>query len=613
MEPYDPVKKYGAGWTRQSDGRELRVVIHNGSYYFQDRRTGTLSSIPDSISPRQERKIPRSEQDQQHQSLPERPAAQQDSRRREHQAQTSPGYEVRTAGAGSRSALYPSGAETAPSRREEPIQRRGPSHDAQDGNLTLENTSQDDLLLDFIAIPYGNFEECNDFIKKHKRILEIDLESLLDSAVQSRKKGDNLRSHRCVQRYVIIKACKSRNARDRDDYLYHLGGKGDDNFDRNEYARDFDQTLKQVSDRLEAGAASRREPTQSTFRNQGTGNDQRGMTDLSQPSYIVHGPPASSYRTQAIPSTATYATTSSLSPYGQLTSHYQFDQTSGQPPESNFPLQSGTTAPYTPTRRQSGLEDSQRPAALSGPTSRTNTNYDHGRKISQDQGDSKGSRVSRARPSRESQSGRDRRPNLPTANGLEGVEVRGQSQLQLADPQLLDPNYVLRTDAGVFFSVGRVFAMMFHENLGLKHGDPQITKFNSRYVTRGPKGEYIYSHIRRMAVIRQRQGYCICVPINSYRQRGISEKNVGEEGQAHAIVYGNHRATPPVALPGEPKFKKRPIAIVLKNGQELDDASRIHFGKFHSIEWNVKVMTIGHVAERSMADFETYWRQELVR
>jgi hypothetical protein len=58
---------------------------------------------------------------------------------------------------------------------------------------------------------------------------------------------------------------------------------------------------------------------------------------------------------------------------------------------------------------------------------------------------------------------------------------------------------------------------------------------------------------------------------------------------------------------------KRPIAVVLKNGQDLGDASRIHFGKFHSIEWNIKVMTVGHIAERSMADFEAYWRQELTR
>jgi hypothetical protein len=196
---------------------------------------------------------------------------------------------------------------------------------------------------------------------------------------------------------------------------------------------------------------------------------------------------------------------------------------------------------------------------------------------------------------------------------LDGVEVRGQYQSQLADTELLDPNYILRSDARTFFSAGRVFSMMFHENLGLKHGDPRITNYDPRYVTKGPKDEYIYSHIRRMAVIRQRHGYCICVPINSYRRRGISEKDFREEGQAHAIVYSSHRATPPAALPGEPRFTKRPIAVVLKNGQDLGDASRIHFGKFHSIEWNIKVMTVGHIAERSMADFEAYWRQELTR
>ncbi|EXJ61547.1 hypothetical protein A1O7_01975 [Cladophialophora yegresii CBS 114405] len=155
---------------------------------------------------------------------------------------------------------------------------------------------------------------------------------------------------------------------------------------------------------------------------------------------------------------------------------------------------------------------------------------------------------------------------------------------------------------------------MFHENFGLERGKLQPPSIDGPGVTRGPKGEYIFSHIRRWVVVRQRKGYSMCVPINSYRQQGVSGRRVGNDGaQAHAIVYSSRWKDPPAALPGEPRFKKKPIAVDLMNNQELSNTSRIHFGKIHSIEHNIKVMNIGYVAQRSMADFQTYWKEEFAR
>lgn len=178
-----------------------------------------------------------------------------------------------------------------------------------------------------------------------------------------------------------------------------------------------------------------------------------------------------------------------------------------------------------------------------------------------------------------------------------------------SDSGPLDRRYTVRRDCAKFFAVGRVFALLFHEGLG-----HQSDFANPRFVSTGPKGEKIYSHIRRMAVIKQRKGYCVCVPINSYRKKGLSEKNMdAKEEQAHAIAYSNVHKFPPEPLEGEPNFDKRGIAIDLSRDEILEEASRIHFGKIYTIEWNIKVMEIGRIAGKSMADFDTYWKMELLR
>jgi len=114
-----------------------------------------------------------------------------------------------------------------------------------------------------------------------------------------------------------------------------------------------------------------------------------------------------------------------------------------------------------------------------------------------------------------------------------------------------------------------------------------------------------------MIVIRQRRGYCVCVPIYSYGRQGVKKNMPEVEKQAHAIIY-EHGRTAPRPLPDEPQFRKAPIAAKMDGGETLWPSSRIHFGKMHTVEYNVKVMEIGRIAERSKADFETYWKQELL-
>ena len=61
----------------------------------------------------------------------------------------------------------------------------------------------------------------------------------------------------------------------------------------------------------------------------------------------------------------------------------------------------------------------------------------------------------------------------------------------------------------------------------------------------------------------------------------------------------------------EPRSSKKPIAVKpAGTDQKLDKMSRIHFGKVHTVEHNVKVMNVGNITGNSIQYFEAYWIQK---
>jgi hypothetical protein len=114
-----------------------------------------------------------------------------------------------------------------------------------------------------------------------------------------------------------------------------------------------------------------------------------------------------------------------------------------------------------------------------------------------------------------------------------------------------------------------------------------------------------------MAVVRERGGYCICIPINTYGGQGVMKQGLGKaERQAHSIIHADDTAA--YAREEERVFLvKRPIVVKMASKeQKLDKMSRINFGKPSSVEWNVKVMHVGRVAPESMATFLGYYNNE---
>lgn len=188
---------------------------------------------------------------------------------------------------------------------------------------------------------------------------------------------------------------------------------------------------------------------------------------------------------------------------------------------------------------------------------------------------------------------------------------------QFPDPESVDSRYKVPNNGRTFFAKYQVFLMMFPEPRGdnrrRSSRPPDTGPDDSRIKFRDRRGEEIFVHEKRFMVIRERQGYCICIPINSYRRNGVGYKNIPKrEKEAHAVVFDDKNHEPGL-LPGEEDITKNAIALKMINQHTLGNASRIHFGKVYTIEWNFKVLKIGQVAPDSQNDVEAYWQEEFLR
>jgi hypothetical protein len=96
-------------------------------------------------------------------------------------------------------------------------------------------------------------------------------------------------------------------------------------------------------------------------------------------------------------------------------------------------------------------------------------------------------------------------------------------------------------------------------------------------------------------------------PIHTYGGRGTAKRDIIVE--KHAVIYtGNN---PPALLPNEPAqrlLEKTPIRVD-PEGHFLHKASRINFGKVHTLEHNRKVLPVGRVCSEHMNNLFTYYRQ----
>ncbi|KAK5094228.1 hypothetical protein LTS08_008720, partial [Lithohypha guttulata] len=183
--------------------------------------------------------------------------------------------------------------------------------------------------------------------------------------------------------------------------------------------------------------------------------------------------------------------------------------------------------------------------------------------------------------------------------------------------QKLDPAYQVRK--GSFFQPGKVFAVFWVEGAGtvnkkateslMEPTQRELLELNPTTST-ALYGSTIFTHVRRMVVIRNRRGSCWCVSIGTYGGRGLSKLGLSKDDvNAHTIIYDKHIG--PVYLTNEPRSNKRPIAVDMVDGVTLSSASRIHLGKPYNVEWNLKVRDIGQVVPEDLEALVGYVKEEI--
>lgn len=180
-----------------------------------------------------------------------------------------------------------------------------------------------------------------------------------------------------------------------------------------------------------------------------------------------------------------------------------------------------------------------------------------------------------------------------------------------------------RLRSGSWFRTGKVFAIVWHEAAGevkkTKKRRPVDELMEPREhekllintsLSSAPYESTVFTHVRRMVVIRNRHGSCWCVPIGTYGGRGLCKRGLSEADiNAHTVIYDTNKS--PIFIGNEPRSSKRPIGVKLASGVSLDPASRIHLAKPYSVEWNLKVMDCGDVVREDLPALVAYVKDAL--
>ncbi|KAK5091688.1 hypothetical protein LTR05_001873 [Lithohypha guttulata] len=205
------------------------------------------------------------------------------------------------------------------------------------------------------------------------------------------------------------------------------------------------------------------------------------------------------------------------------------------------------------------------------------------------------------------------------ANKLGATNARAIDPATSDNPaaQMLNPAYKQR--GGTWFKPGKVFAILWHEGAGeprkkttdalMDPGQQELRDLNPA-LSQARFGSTVFTHIRRMVVIRNRHGSCWCVSIGTYGGRGLLKSGLSEDDiNAHAVIYDTDKG--PKYFKNEPRSNKREIAVVTVKNASLDPASRVHLGNPYDVEWNLKVMDIGQVVPEDLEALIGFVKDEL--
>ena len=136
--------------------------------------------------------------------------------------------------------------------------------------------------------------------------------------------------------------------------------------------------------------------------------------------------------------------------------------------------------------------------------------------------------------------------------------------------------------------------MLWHESARAPQRGENVES-KSFPVIAGRYREPVFSHILRLAVVKENHGFCLFMPINTYNGQGVLKKGFDRQDQeAHVIIHMDNTAPGSTSEEEKSLMTKNPIAVhPAVTDQKLHIMGRLNFAKIYSIEWNVEVMNVG--------------------
>jgi hypothetical protein len=172
----------------------------------------------------------------------------------------------------------------------------------------------------------------------------------------------------------------------------------------------------------------------------------------------------------------------------------------------------------------------------------------------------------------------------------------------------VDPSLFVRPKS---FSVkGKVFAAIMNETAQstARVPDNAVVNCTTASINRVEySNNYVYTHVCRFVIVRQKNEFCYACPIFTYGKRAT--KKPGVRVEEHGIIYSEGQR--PQLISGESGITKASIGVVMAHGQtDLQIESRIYYGIHHPIQYHLKVKEIGQVVHSHLPKLIGNWEED---
>jgi hypothetical protein len=152
-----------------------------------------------------------------------------------------------------------------------------------------------------------------------------------------------------------------------------------------------------------------------------------------------------------------------------------------------------------------------------------------------------------------------------------------------------------------YFKKGKVFKTLWFEPANPRSPTPSAStiSMDSRW------GEPFLDKIRWFLVARAWKSHCLCVPIQTYGEQGTTKPGIVPDDHAPLVELGSQL----VLLPGE-HLSRSALHIHLENKSDsIHGASRVNFSKVFTIEYNIKVHTVGRIIVSDLRLIDLYFKE----